>query len=624
MQDLIVFDLDNLVKNLSKIQENTTIVCLGVEKCEIDALLQDAGYLAVESIDLSKYSEIATSITRNYIVEHITKLMSYTKKEEIHGDRNGLNLWYMLAISEKSPMRGNLHQRLFYISQLSQLFAENRFRQINFYVQDRFISNIFESIQSNNSKQIKMTLLYFAHSLRYVYQTLSIRLLRKMTRTFRVFESTPILIFSLFPYWWINAETSLARDRFFPKIPQELKLKIGYISWLTTSPSDYLRIFMRNKVPAEYRPFIVLQDFACFSDLFSLLKFRRIRELSQFRKSVSTANLPKFHNANINEIVADEVAYSISSGDLQLSTLVYISLKKYLVDHDTKKIIFRYECQPIDRAIVFASKGKTQTVGFWHSSMSLCDNYTSFHFPFNYLSKMKEIELINHGFPNRMLLSNLFCKESLSKIGYNSDLTSICGPIRHIEEIEIAKTLQKNSKSRTTNFVGVALSSEPQSAKFLFQAITEISKIDPELVFKVKLHPAYEVSANLIEELRFFLGEERLRIVPSNENHLISFSECSAIILGGTQLAFEAMLIGVVPIVFQPKNRYVATNFEPFNNSCFIVSSLDEILVSIRKILLHSPEVLKMKDNWSKAIVHQFGHNFNFSWEIFLEELKKL
>ena len=100
-----------------------------------------------------------------------------------------------------------------------------------------------------------------------------------------------------------------------------------------------------------------------------------------------------------------------------------------------------------------------------------------------------------------------------------------------------------------------------------------------------------------------------------------AFSNCSAVILGGTQLAFEAMLIGVTPIVYQPRSNYVATNFEPFSKWCFVAYNLEQIMHLIDAVSNNTHEYISKRNKWDELLFRQFGQGFEFSWDVFIQQI---
>jgi hypothetical protein len=368
----------------------------------------------------------------------------------------------------------------------------------------------------------------------------------------------------------------------------------------------------------------VLQDSLKFTDFASLFSVRRFKSLIGYRELVRSSDLPKFHNFCVNEIVAFEMSSSVGSGDLQLSILNYISLNRFLKENPTTHLVFRFESQPIDRAVIFASAGLTKSVGYWHSSMSMCENYTSLHFPEGFLENLNEDELVKAGFPSRMLLPNLYCAETLAFTGYDPKYTGSCGPTRHLDEMKVAKTLLETGKLKSSNKVAVAFSSDPASARFMENVIIELYRIDPDTYFLVKTHPAFSTPTEFFKNLESSIGKEAFRVIGDEESILETLFDCRAIVVSGTQLAFESMLVDVVPVVYEPKSAYIATNFKKFEDYCFITSTVVEIGKSIDSIFSMSDLAEAKRRNWKILIEKQFGQEQDFSWDSFIDSLEKL
>lgn len=615
-QELYIYDRETFFKSIHKIKENSTLACLGVETQEIETSLRNANYQQVDVLDLSQYVEDASQQVRDYLVENLTKLPSFTSSNNILDQNYGVDLWYFLTLSEKSSFRSNLHQRLFFLSQIEQLLGAHKFTRINYLLKDDFLNSLLCQQRLNRAIFLSRELCYFVNAARYIFKTLFIKFIRKLHRYKELDSNSPrILVFSLFPYWWLNPYTSKVRDRFFPGIPtQDDSTEFSHISWLTTSLIEYARNRKHIRNVESSLNIRILQDFIRLRDVINLFNLYRFRLLIQFRNRARVSKLPKFNGFDIRDSMAYEISRSIGNSDLQLSLLVYISLRRYLASNHSSKILFRFERQPIDSAVIFASKGFVRSVGYWHSSMSLCSNYTSLHFPKEYLKRYCSEDYPEIAFPNQMLVPNLFCWNSLEMAGYDMSVAKICGPTRHITEISKARILNSSRRMKNRNRITIAFSSDPNSANLLFQIMVKIHKINSEVVFLIKTHPAYQMSPSYFFQLQKLIGKDSYILIDENRDYLDSINDCAAIILSGTQLAFEATLVNVFPIVYEPTNSYNATNFDAFQEYCFIARNSDEIIDFLREIMVDGVQAKKKKDKWSRLREMQFGESDHFSW----------
>lgn len=624
MKKLVVFDSGTLEKSLGTIHSGQAIACLGVEFQAVQTRLIKAGLMNVELIDLTQYSERAAQSTREYVVENITRLPEIVALQPILDSKLNVELWPLLAISEKSPLRGKIHQRLFYISLISQLLENQKFEIVEYKLSDKFVSAALLNRRLTASNFRRYEAGFWLQALRYTISSFGIKNIRALLGHK---SKTPIptkLIFSLFPYWWLNPYTSRAKDRFFPAISDTFKGgEIGQVSWLTTSLFAYIRNRKLLMGEGGISRIQVLQDSLELKDFTALLSIWRFKSLIGFRNLIRSNEFPAFHNFRVNDILACEMSYSIASGDLQLSVLNYITLNRFLKKNHTTHLVFRFESQPIDRSVIFASAGLTKSVGYWHSSMSMCENYTSLQFPRNFLENLNDVELVEAGFPSRMLVPNIYCAETLAFIGYNRKFTASCGPTRHLGEISAAKILKGKGHLKFSKKVAVALSSDPASAQFMENVILELHRLDPDVIFLVKTHPAFVTPKVFFENLEVSIGEASFRVIGNAENFLETIHDCNAIVVSGTQLAFESMLVDVMPVIYEPKSSYIATNFNKFEDYCFIANTVAEVGDAINSILNKNDIALEKQGKWENLIDRQFGNNVDFSWEDFIKSLDK-
>ena len=625
MKSLFVFDSSTFFRDLISIKENIAIACLGMELEEVKTALKSVGKSNIEVMSIADYSDSAQDSVKHFIVENITKLPSFVEIQNLTDPSYQLDLWYFLKISEKSPLRGELHRRLFYLAQIAYLLESFSFESVTFIMTDKLLIRCLENNKSKNKAFKSIECIFFIHAARYAFQSLGIKAVRRVFRHGNSLDAPRTLIFSIFPFWWLNPLTSKSRDRFFAYSDSpSFNLSFGNISWVSMPLSKYFH--QRKLIQGQFgiNKFKVLQDYIQMQHIRSLFSLKRFLLLTRFRRKVQDALLPKFHGHEVGSLISHEISKSIQSADLQLCILVYLTLREYLQQNETSRVVSRFESQPIDRALIWASEGLTQFVGYWHSTMSMCENYTSLQYPEGYLLEMTQDDLVMVGFPRRMLIPNLYCRATLNKIGYDLNLTASCGPTRHFDIIETASKLELKKATKIKNQIAIALSSDPNSCNVMADAMALIKQVNPNALFAIKTHPAFKTSDEYFKKLKGKVGENSLRVIESSEGYIKVISECAALILSGTQLAFEGILVDTFPIVYEPKGEYCATNFKAFEDSCFIANTVEELIFSLSSILANSPIARQKKKTWNSVIQKQFGSSNLNSWESLENTLKKL
>lgn len=610
MRNLIVLDPTSFSNNLASIEENVSILCLGMEIEEVRSALESVGKSSVEIVSAANYSTSASKSARDYVVANITELPNLITFNTLLDGQIQLNLWHFLLISEKSPIRGDLNERLFFLAEISQVLQRNTFLSVRFCISDTTLLHCLEDVQTKKSAFKFKDSLFFVHAMRYAVQSLGLKIIRRFFKHKNTSTPPQNLIFSLFPYWWLNPLTLRAKDRFFSRrVSQPDDSNLGNLSWLTLPVLEYFR--KRKIIQSEVGlvNFHVLQDYVQLRHLRSLFSLKRLFSLVRFRNAVHDAHLPKFFGYDVSSLVSDEVSKSIQSADLQLSILLYLSLREFLQETKTLRIVSRFESQPIDRALIFASEGLTQFVGYWHSTMSMCENYTSLQFPRNFLSGITGDGLVQVGFPRRMLVPNIYCQETLEIIGYDLSLIASVGPTRYLDVIDSVEKRKLREKPKLNNLIGVALSSDPNSCNVMASAMLAIKRTNPSVVFAIKMHPAFSTTDEYLRNLEAKIGGGSIRIISESEDYIEVISECKILILSGTQLAFEGILVETFPVVYEPSSLYCATNFNAFVNSCFIANNVDELALCVSSIFNNTLSAQKKIENWDLVIRKQFGNN---------------
>ena len=617
-KSLIVCDAITIHKLKDINPEKFALTCLGLDLSETINILKSKNLNNFELIDLKQFSDSAAKEVSQFIVNSFTDFANENTSSNLNDSKLNVNLWYLLSVSEKSPIRMLLHQRLFFLSQISQLQEQQQFLRTSFHLSDKYLLNILTGTKISDSKFLLRESVYFLQIIRYLCNTLLIKFFSHI-----LFRKKPILaknmFFSLYPYWWTKPYTQLEEDRFFPKFPDNDEgFSLGHLVWLTCSFAKLIqkRKFLKNRMKSS--DFIILQNNINLNDIYKFLHLGRFWKLVKFRRSVSKIGLPNFRNFNINGLFAHEISRSIRSGDFQLSVLTMLATRSYSIKNPPEKLIFRFESQPIDRALIWGVNNETTTYGYWHSSMSLTTNYTSLQFPINYLKGKDDRGLIEAGFPNMMLVPNKINFQTLTNIGFDQNRILICGPTRHLKQLAIAKELESRQTPIRKNRLAIALSADPASTKHIFDSLISIKHTFPKMYFKIKTHPAYKVSELIINRLNREIGKDSYEIIADNKDFLYEMNDCEALITTGTQLAFEGILLNITPLIFEPTNTFNSTNFKVFSKYCLIVNSVEEIKAALLKINSSNKEISRIKSNWPELIDNQFGNYPYFSWNIFL------
>jgi hypothetical protein len=80
-----------------------------------------------------------------------------------------------------------------------------------------------------------------------------------------------------------------------------------------------------------------------------------------------------------------------------------------------------------------------------------------------------------------------------------------------------------------------------------------------------------------------------------------------AVITGGSTLAFEAIALGVMPILFESPSAFSASSFTPFEQACFIVNDGRQLRRAIDSTLSDDALAIGKRQHWPDIVREVFG-----------------
>jgi hypothetical protein len=551
-------------------------------------------------IDVSEFIPEANEMVRKFYstdyLAFIRDLLSHLSKEEL------LDVVF-LDFTERSPFKGSLANQLYLLSLTHLVTIKYNSKLVSAEFEDKSLNNlvlekphVLIPTKNTYSKYLLQVLRFFI--LNFVFPKI-LGLLKKSKNTITN------CFFTIYPYWWLDSYTGDPEERFFPKInEQTTESKSGYLVWLEDS---FLSIWTRRHLIRSFQErndvkflnsYISLRDFA------PLISFRK---LSTFRKllgsEIKETDL-RIGTFDVSRLVWQDIARSLSEGEFVRSKLVNSAIKRYVDDSQPATLVFRYENQPIDRAVINGAGQGTKSVGYWHTSLSQCENYMSL---WNILDLEKIFsmnEIANSVWPSHILYPNTICRESILREGYPADLMYQIELTRHQKVIDLylaqiaAATDPVDKSKQRHKAIVVALTADKISSVLMLSATMIACRDLKELEILVKPHPAWSFDLEEFQLTHKGLGSTELVIVKNDNNIFRILQESDLLITSGTQMAFEGMLLGVMPIIYEPKYRFNPTNFDSFSDICFRTDSDIELGKFVRLNLENDAIIASKKMLW--------------------------
>ena len=609
------------------------VLAFGIEFDELSQALMKLKHSSLNPLNLHLYVNTANSEIHAFYSNYLMRAWEYDRFA--YGSARNSYLPHFLEITENSPFKGKLTNRLFYVSLFSQASRSKNYHRNVILINDKSLKNVLLGFKPRTKKANMLSIfIYFLQIFRFVSKNILLSFVLKSKRPKNSSTENSFTIFSVFPYWWLNAFNQNAEDRFFPKLNlAKMEVKFNYLIWIEMTLLELLT--KRNAL----KSFVIMYGVNSLNfslkikNYWEVFRISELQEVLRFRKRILKNNEFVFREKNVSILISEEIYGSITSGEFTRSRLIWRAIQNYFSSFNSKGVIFRFENQPIDRALILGVKGLTKSIGYWHSALASCDNYLSLR----YLFPMQENRLVEGVWsaytPNFMLVPNEPCKENIRSLGMDKKRVFEIGPTRHLDFLfESEKLLMANhGKSRAKTDLSassldviIIFSADPITSRTLLKSSLKVLAKHGNFNVRIRPHPAWKISQS---ELDSFAEQNNIQIhVIRDGIDLYSFiSAAKFVISTGTQLIFEAIYLEIMPIVFEPSANFNPTNFNKFQEACFVCYDEESLQIAIHETLDQGIDFQKKISTWPQMNSRFFGSHLASdpyaSFQIALEEI---
>ena len=579
--------------------------------------IQNAGFLALMEIkdkniignfdkssnnlvDVTKYVAEVNQLVRNfYSFEYIDFMRGFIS--QLSNEESSEVAF--LDFTERSPFKGALANQLYILALAHIAMIKYGTKAVTAELKDKNLNRVISGKLDKPIATKKIYIKYLIQVLRFFLLNYMIpKLFGLLRKSKNKFTNS---FFSIYPYWWLGSSTPNPEERFFPSISDESnESKSGYLTWLEDS---FQNMWTRRRQIKEFgkrdnvdflNAYIKLAD---FSPLISVHKIRDFEKFLNWKFNKSALRIGIF---NVDELVRQDIARSLSEGEYVRSKLINSAMKHYVEENQPATVIFRYENQPIDRAIISGVGRVTKSVGYWHTALSLCENYLS-------LWNIQDLEeifsvngIVNSVWPSRMLYPNIICRDSILRESYPADFMYQIELTRHQRVLDMyfshkTATLGSIEKPKQADrIIVVSLTADESSSLLMLSATINACRNLKDLKVFIKPHPAWSLNLDEFETIYTAAEAKKFQVVNSNESIFGILQSANLLVTSGTQMAFEGMLLGVMPIIYEPKYRFNPTNFDSFSDICFRTDSSIELEELVQSVLENNAVSAAKKKLW--------------------------
>lgn len=381
--------------------------------------------------------------------------------------------------------------------------------------------------------------------------------------------------FTVFPFFWRQGE-----ERYFPA------WRGPWLGWVAR-PWRHIRTVRRHGIQP-------LQAFLRPGDAWALLEASHLRTVLERLARLRLT----FEGLELGPLVAELLASSFTRPDYFFCRLVETAMRRVAhVARPGAEIIYRVEHHPFESALLHGLNGSLPTYGYRHCVFS----------PYYLTLRLDPAEPRLH--PTRYWVNSCQGRELLLRDGVPRERVLPCGPQRHAALARYLSSRPPPEKARAalearfgtgagSRFILFAMCVRPEENRTALEALRAALRTHPELHLLVRPHPAHPQPP---------APEPRLLCQAADEPCFEWLDGCEALITPGSTLAFEALALGVVPIIHEDPASYAFYSLADYGHWVFLTRSQAELLVALEEVAAGGPGARLRRERAAAAVQAVFG-----------------
>jgi surface carbohydrate biosynthesis protein (TIGR04326 family) len=363
---------------------------------------------------------------------------------------------------------------------------------------------------------------------------------------------------------------------------------------------------------ASGRHIVPLQRFIRLRDAVRLLSPARFLKLLRVQRALREPLAIGFGTFDISKLVASEILTSISDAELFFDQLLESGLTRYAAGMRPAALVYRVEGQPWENALLAAARRTgTFVTGFFHSPFG--ERYPALRFA------PGEIGGAGHGagrraLPDGMLVCGRTVRRYLEADGYPASRIVECGPQRHADFVRFLRERPTRAELRArlglpqrVRVHYVALAIVEAETEGLFACLERALADSDDFRLLIKTHPNRPQADPSTEAALRVLGARRTSLVPAGASMYEYLAASDTMICIGSTVAFEAMALGVMPVVYEHPGTFAVTSLRAFEQSLYVVNSPATMGRALAEIDGDSRGVVERRGRFAATVAGVFG-----------------
>ncbi|OFW09492.1 MAG: hypothetical protein A3H96_03980 [Acidobacteria bacterium RIFCSPLOWO2_02_FULL_67_36] len=546
---------------------------------------------------------------------------------ELLQERHG-NAWWHLEASEKGPYRGPLIGQLYRLALLNAIAETDGYDEVWCSIRERVLADTLRATLETRPRwrmldarpapgpQRMEERPLLRHSLiaaRALGRFLSIHVFTRWLggRAKPPRTGSGRWVFSVFPTWWADASTSQPRDRFLTNAA-DARLD-GYFVWLA-QPAVLWRHTRAVRDACASLHLVPLQRSLSLWDLLTVLSPRYFRRVLRFEKTMRPHLHVPFAGCDVGHLVGAEISRSLSAHEPLQNALVARALAKAADTVHPRLLLYRGESQPLESALLQGLAGKAKAIGFHHFP------YAERHLPMQFTPQEVEESLqqppsrVARPLPDGIVALGPALAANVARGGFPKDRVVVCGPQRYGPLFTYRRVMAPRQAIRRrlglaadVFLIIVALAIVESDTEALFGSLIGGCPDLATLRVIIRTHPNRPHGDDALRGAIDALGQARAELMPVSANMYDYVAAASCMVCVGSMIAFEAIVLGIMPIVMDNPSTYGAVSLAQYEEGMFIVHNASELGAAIQHVRENSDECRRKREAWPALIEQVFG-----------------
>lgn len=576
-------------------------------------------------VDAGALAPRAHDDVRTFVIETLGRLPEFSiagRPVWRHLEEDLETSWWYTETSEKGPYRTPLVCQLYLLALLDGAIASQRYDEVVIATSHDWLRRLASAgrqdgpairvrwIESETPAPRSLAARYWRHAIAAVITVLIVRLIAAMARWPRMSpKGGRTCVFSFYPAWWTAPATQDAAERFFsaPRSDMWFLCWVHTLQWLWTN-----RRAVATVIPV--RRMVVLQRFVPSLAMLQTLSPGRFLRTMRLLRRLRSEMVLSFAGWHVTPLVGADLERSLTGGERFQDELLAEAVAHAARRHRPGWVLYRAEFQPAERAVLVGLCGVARTAGFVHypfgrNYLSLWDRDRRRAMAIGSAAMRSQQPL-----PDGMLTCGPVGREHLVESGYPADRIAACGPQRHAG---LLRRLSARGERRPIRqalgaadavplfLVGVAIVEADTEA--LFAALREaLDEFGPYRLV-ARTHPNRPEGDRALERAIAALGGEHAALLPRGIDLYDAIEASDAMITIGSTVAFEAMALGCMPVIFENPSTYPATSLADFTDALYVVHDGIEFRSALQQVCDHAPDSMRRRASWPRALEGMFG-----------------